>query len=192
LPSRATLRGRRETVVCAIRYILDASHRPAPGRAGRARAPSPGLPRATRRGPWSMTHLQCNGWHRRQSHGLPRTVARLGNLPPPPLVSLSEARKTFGTQHVNICAKSAGVDNRRMLAELGSRWHLRSRSGIRRVCDRPGVALRWLRLASSHSPMGSHFSTLNRQILRELEHAHRARTHEHNSGPRANTLGTGL
>jgi nucleoside-diphosphate-sugar epimerase len=46
-------------------------------------------------------------------------VARLGNLPPPPLVSLSDARKTFGAHAWSYLRESRRVDNRRMLAELG-------------------------------------------------------------------------
>jgi nucleoside-diphosphate-sugar epimerase len=46
-------------------------------------------------------------------------VARLGNLPPPPLISLSDARKTLGTHAWSFLSESRRVDNRRMLAELG-------------------------------------------------------------------------
>jgi nucleoside-diphosphate-sugar epimerase len=46
-------------------------------------------------------------------------VARLGNLPSPPLVSLSDARKTFGAHAWSYLRESRRVDNRRMLAELG-------------------------------------------------------------------------
>jgi nucleoside-diphosphate-sugar epimerase len=46
-------------------------------------------------------------------------VARLGNLPPPPLVSLPDAQKTFGAAAWSFLRESRRVDNRRMLAELG-------------------------------------------------------------------------
>ena len=46
-------------------------------------------------------------------------VARLGNLPPPPLISLPEAQKTFGAAAWSFLRESRRVDNRRMLAELG-------------------------------------------------------------------------
>jgi nucleoside-diphosphate-sugar epimerase len=46
-------------------------------------------------------------------------VARLGNLPPPPLISLADARETFGALAWSFLSESRRVDNRRMLAELG-------------------------------------------------------------------------
>jgi len=46
-------------------------------------------------------------------------VARLGNLPPPPLISLSEARNTLSAAAWSFLLESRRVDNRRMLAELG-------------------------------------------------------------------------
>jgi nucleoside-diphosphate-sugar epimerase len=46
-------------------------------------------------------------------------VARLGNLPPPPLISLAEARETFSALAWSFSSESRRVDNRRMLAELG-------------------------------------------------------------------------
>jgi nucleoside-diphosphate-sugar epimerase len=45
-------------------------------------------------------------------------VARIANLPPPPLVSLAEARKTFGALAWSFLSESRRVDNRRMLDEL--------------------------------------------------------------------------
>ena len=45
-------------------------------------------------------------------------VARLGNLPPPPLISLSEARNTLSAAAWSFLLESRRVDNRRMLAEL--------------------------------------------------------------------------
>lgn len=48
-------------------------------------------------------------------------VARLGNLPPPPLISLSDAQKTFKASAWSFLSESRRVDNRRMLAELGVR-----------------------------------------------------------------------
>ena len=46
-------------------------------------------------------------------------VARLGNLPPPPLISLSEARNTLSAAALSFLLESRRVGNRRMLAELG-------------------------------------------------------------------------
>ncbi len=46
-------------------------------------------------------------------------VARLGNLPPPPLISRSDARKTSSAVAWSFVSESRRIDNRRMLAELG-------------------------------------------------------------------------
>jgi nucleoside-diphosphate-sugar epimerase len=46
-------------------------------------------------------------------------VARLCNLPPPPLISISDARTTLGAPAWSFLSESRRVDNRRMLAELG-------------------------------------------------------------------------
>ena len=46
-------------------------------------------------------------------------VARIGNLPPPPLVSRAEAEKTFTATSWSFLRESRRVDNRRMLNELG-------------------------------------------------------------------------
>jgi nucleoside-diphosphate-sugar epimerase len=46
-------------------------------------------------------------------------VARLANLPPPPLMSLSEARITLGAVAWSFVSESRRIDNRRMLNELG-------------------------------------------------------------------------
>jgi nucleoside-diphosphate-sugar epimerase len=46
-------------------------------------------------------------------------VARIGNLPPPPLVSRSDAAKTFSAGSWSFSGESRRVDNRRMLDELG-------------------------------------------------------------------------
>jgi nucleoside-diphosphate-sugar epimerase len=46
-------------------------------------------------------------------------VARICSLPPPPLVSLADARKTFSTLSLSFLRESRRVANRRMLDELG-------------------------------------------------------------------------
>lgn len=46
-------------------------------------------------------------------------VARIGGLPPPPLVSRSEAERTFTPTSWSFLRESRRVDNRRMLNELG-------------------------------------------------------------------------
>lgn len=46
-------------------------------------------------------------------------VARIGGLPPPPLISRSDARKVFSTESWSLSSESRRVDNRRMLNELG-------------------------------------------------------------------------
>ncbi len=48
-------------------------------------------------------------------------VARMGNLPLPPLVSRADAAKTFSAAAWSFAAESRRVDNRRMLEELGIR-----------------------------------------------------------------------
>jgi nucleoside-diphosphate-sugar epimerase len=46
-------------------------------------------------------------------------VARIGNLPPPPLISRADAAKTFSAASWSFSSESRRVDNRRMLDELG-------------------------------------------------------------------------
>jgi nucleoside-diphosphate-sugar epimerase len=46
-------------------------------------------------------------------------VARIGNLPPPPIISLADAQKTFSTLSWSFLSESRRVVNRRMLDELG-------------------------------------------------------------------------
>jgi hypothetical protein len=46
-------------------------------------------------------------------------VARISNLPPPPLVSLADAQKTFSPLSWSYLSESRRVANRRMLDELG-------------------------------------------------------------------------
>ena len=46
-------------------------------------------------------------------------VARIGNLPPPPLLTMSEARKTLSAVSWSFLGESRRVANRRMLEELG-------------------------------------------------------------------------
>ena len=46
-------------------------------------------------------------------------VARLTGLPPPPLISRADARKTFSASSWSFLGESRRVDNRRLLIELG-------------------------------------------------------------------------
>ncbi len=46
-------------------------------------------------------------------------VARIGNLPPPPLISLSEARARLSDSAWSFLGESRRIDNRRMREELG-------------------------------------------------------------------------
>jgi nucleoside-diphosphate-sugar epimerase len=46
-------------------------------------------------------------------------VARIGDLPPPPLISRAEAQKTLSATSWSFLSESRRVDNRRMLQELG-------------------------------------------------------------------------
>lgn len=46
-------------------------------------------------------------------------VARIAQLPPPPLIGLAQARKTFAAASWSFLSESRRVDNRRMLEELG-------------------------------------------------------------------------
>ncbi len=46
-------------------------------------------------------------------------VARIGNLPPPPLISRSEARATLSDSTWSFLGESRRIDNRRMREELG-------------------------------------------------------------------------
>jgi nucleoside-diphosphate-sugar epimerase len=46
-------------------------------------------------------------------------VARIGDLPPPPLISRAEAQSTFSAMSWSFANESRRVDNRRMLDELG-------------------------------------------------------------------------
>ena len=50
--------------------------------------------------------------------GFLQRVARIANLPPPPLISLAQARKTFSPVAWSFLSESRRVDNRRMLDEL--------------------------------------------------------------------------
>ena len=52
------------------------------------------------------------------THYLQR-VARIGNLPPPPLIARSEAQKIASAASWSFLSESRRVDNRRMLEELG-------------------------------------------------------------------------
>jgi nucleoside-diphosphate-sugar epimerase len=51
--------------------------------------------------------------------GYLQRVARIGNLPPPPLISRADAAKTFPAVAWSFSGESRRVDNRRMLDELG-------------------------------------------------------------------------
>lgn len=46
-------------------------------------------------------------------------VARIALLPPPPLISMAEARRTFSAMSLSFLGESRRVQNRRMLEELG-------------------------------------------------------------------------
>ena len=46
-------------------------------------------------------------------------VARIGNLPPPPLISRGEARARFPDSSWSFLGESRRIDNRRMREELG-------------------------------------------------------------------------
>ena len=88
-------------------------------------------------------------------------VARIGNLPPPPLISLADAQ-AFSSLSWSFLSESRRIDNRRMLDELGVALAFHDLdAGIRASLvtaagARSGGLLGLLRLLSSHSPMGSH------------------------------------
>jgi nucleoside-diphosphate-sugar epimerase len=67
-------------------------------------------------------------------------VARIANLPPPPLIGRAQAHKTMGALAWSFLSESRRVDNRRMLDELGVALAFRDLdAGIRASLENPGV-----------------------------------------------------